>query len=45
MYKDYKVNLSVFAYRMFHEDFSLTDGARQLKRNLHETVCRQMQTN
>ena len=41
-----EVNLFAFAYRLFHEDFSSIDAApRRLKRNLHETVCRQMQTN
>ena len=39
-----EVNLFAFAYRLFHEDFSSIIG-RWLKRNLHETVCRQMQTN
>ena len=38
-----EVDLFAFAYRLFLEDFSSIDGA--LKRNLHETVCRQMQTN
>ena len=37
-----EVTLFVFAYRLFHEDFSSID--RQLKRNLYETVCRQMET-
>ena len=32
-----EVHLFAFAYRLFHEDFSSID--------LHETVCRQMQTN
>ena len=38
-----EVNLFAFANRLFHEDFSAINGA--LERNLHETVCRQMQTN
>ena len=33
------VNLFAFAYRLFHA------APRRLERNLHETVCRQMQTN
>ena len=35
-----EVNLFAFAYRLFHEDFSLSNlrGARKLERNLHETV-------
>ena len=47
-----EVNLFSFAYRLFHGDFSPIDGtlhsnamSRRLERNLHETVCRQMQTN
>ena len=45
-----EVNLFEFAYRLFHKGFSPIDGAhralpRRLERNLHETVCRQMQTN
>ena len=39
------VNLFAFAYRLFHEDFSSIYRARGLERNLHETACRQMQTN
>ena len=38
-----EASLFAFAYRLFHEDFSSIDG--RLKRNLHETVCKQMQTN
>ena len=33
-----KVNLFVFAYRLFHEDFSPIYEASYLERNLHETV-------
>ena len=48
-----EVNFFAFAYRLFHQDFSSIDGtlheyhamSRRLKRNLHETVRRQMQTN
>ena len=41
-----ELNLFAFANRLFHEDFSSIDGVlRRLKRSLHETVCRQMQTN
>ena len=36
-----EVILFAFAYRLFHEDFSPIDG----KLHLHETVCREMQTN
>ena len=36
-------NLFAFAYRLSHEDFLAEPG--RLERNLHETVCRQMQTN
>ena len=36
-----EVNLFAFAYRLFHEDFSQIYE----ERNLHETVCRQIQTN
>ena len=40
-----EVSLFAFAYRLLHEDFSSIDRApHRLKRNLHETVCRQMQT-
>ena len=41
------VNLFAFAYRLFHEDFFSIDvqTSRRLRRNLHETVYRQMQTN
>ena len=35
------LEVHLFAYRLFHEEFS----SRRLKRKLHETVCRQMQTN
>ena len=35
-----EVNLFAFAYRLFHEDFSPI-----YERNLHETVCMQMQIN
>ena len=35
-----EVNLSVFVYRLFHEDFS--PWFRRVERNLHETVCKQM---
>ena len=49
-------NLFAFAYRLFHEDFSPIYGSlsnttmsdsepRRLERNLHETVCRQIQIN
>ena len=37
-----EVNLFAFAYRLSQEDFS---AGRRLKRNLYETVCRQMQIN
>ena len=45
-----EVNLFAFAYRLFHEDYFMkialqSTYVRRLKRNLHETVCRQMQTN
>ena len=41
-----EVNLFAFAYRLFHEDFSSIGGtSHRLTRNLHETVCRQVQTN
>ena len=41
-----EVNLSAFAYRLFHEDFSQLEGVlRHVERNLHETVCKQMQIN
>ena len=41
-----EVNLFAFAYRLVHEDFSPIYGAeRRLERNLHETVCKQMQIN
>ena len=41
-----EVNLFAFAYKLFHEDFSPIEAEpRRLERNLHETVCRQMQTN
>ena len=39
-YKSLDVNLFAFAYRLFHEDLSPINGV-----HLHETVCRQMQTN
>ena len=31
MYKNYKVNLSEFVYRLFHEDFSPLVGTNLLK--------------
>ena len=40
------LNLSAFVYRLFHEDFSPiigTDLFWRLKRNFHETVCKQIQ--
>ena len=36
-----QVNLSAVVYIPFHEDVSSID--RRLKRNLHKTVCTQMQ--
>ena len=33
-----EVKLSAFVYRLFHKDFSVGE-------NLHETVCKEMQTN
>ena len=36
-------NLSVFVYRLFYEDFLSIYGSCRLKKNLHETVCRQVQ--
>ena len=45
-----EVNLSVFVYRLFHEDISPIFRTssdlnlfRRLERNLHETVCKQIQ--
>ena len=40
-----EANLFAFAHRLFHEDLSPIYEARKLERNLHETVCRQMQIN
>ena len=48
-----EVNLSVFVYRLFHDDFSPIVRTiiqsvyffRRLERNLHETVCKQMLIN
>ena len=40
-----EVYLFAFAYRLFHEDFSPIYRARRFERNLHETVCKQMQIN
>ena len=40
-----EANLFAFAYRLYHEDFSPINAApRQLERNLHKRVCRQIQT-
>ena len=40
-----EVDLFAFGDRLFYEDFSPIDGPPKLERNLHETVCRQMQIN
>ena len=46
-----EVKLSAFIYRLFHEGFFLIVGTNtvylflRLRRNLHETVCKQVQIN